>query len=239
MSTTWPGAAMVGSVAGGGASTGDRASRGRRAARMSADLRERAILETAETLLAERPLHEISTEDLARGAGISRSSFYFYFASKEAVLLSLLDRVTAEAEAARGAAQARVEDGTLAELCRAGIAAFHETFRAHRAVTLAAADARASVPEVREQWSRVMEGWIRDTEALIEAERPAPPPTRAAAGAGAGVPARDLAVALNLMNERVLHASFAGEAPAVGEDAVVDALVAIWVAAIRGPSVAT
>jgi AcrR family transcriptional regulator len=204
---------------------------------MSADLRERAILETAERLLAERPLHEISTEDLARGAGISRSSFYFYFASKEAVLLSLLDRVTAEAEAAREAALARVEDGTLAELCRAGIAAFHETFRAHRAVTLAAADARASVPEVREQWSRVMEGWIRDTEALVEAERPAPPPPRAAAAAA--VPARDLAVALNLMNERVLHASFAGEAPAVGEDAVVDALVAIWVAAIRGPSGAT
>jgi AcrR family transcriptional regulator len=197
---------------------------------MSADLRERAILETAERLLAERPLHEISTGDLARGAGISRSSFYFYFASKEAVLLSLLDRVTAEAEAAREAALARVEEGTLAELCRAGIAAFHETFRAHRAVTLAAADARASVPEVREQWSRVMEGWIGDTEALIEAERPA-----AAPYAGAGVPARDLAVALNLMNERVLHASFAGEAPAVGEDAVVDALVAVWVAAIRGP----
>ena len=194
---------------------------------MSADLRERAILETAERLLAERPLHEISTGDLAGGAGISRSSFYFYFASKEAVLLSLLDRVTAEAEAAREAALARVGDGTLADRCRAGIAAFHETFRAHRAVTLAAADARASVPEVREQWSRVMEGWIGDTEELIEAERPA----RAAA---AGVPARDLAVALNLMNERVLHASFAGEPPAVDEEAVVDALVAIWVAAIAG-----
>jgi AcrR family transcriptional regulator len=195
---------------------------------MSADLRERAILETAERLLAERPLHEISTEDLARGAGISRSSFYFYFASKEAVLLSLLDRVTAEAEAAREAALARVGEGTLADLCRAGIAAFHETFRAHRAVTLAAADARATIPEVREQWARVMEGWVRDTEALIAAERPAAP-------AAGSVPARDLAVALNLMNERVLHASFAGDAPAVGEDAVVEALVAVWVAAIRGP----
>jgi AcrR family transcriptional regulator len=198
---------------------------------MSADLRERAILETAERLLAERPLREISTEDLARGAGISRSSFYFYFASKEAVLLSLLDRVTAEAEAAREAALARVGEGTLADLCRAGIAAFHETFRGHRAVTLAAADARATIPEVREQWARVMEGWVHDTEALIAAERPA-----AAAAAAGSVPARDLAVALNLMNERVLHASFAGEAPAVGEDAVVEALVAVWVAAIRGPA---
>ena len=220
---------MVAVMASGGTAAGERASRGRRAPRMSADRRERAILETAERLLADRPLHAISTEDLARGAGISRSSFYFYFASKEAVLLSLLDRVTAEAEAAREAALARVREGTLADVCRAGIAAFHETFRGHRAVTLAAADARATIPEVREQWARVMEGWVHDTEALIAAERPA-------AAAAGSVPARDLAVALNLMNERVLHASFAGEAPAVGEDAVVDALVAVWVAAIRGPA---
>ena len=42
----------------------------------------------------------ISVDDLARGAGISRPTFYFYFASKDAVLLTLLDRVVAEADAA-------------------------------------------------------------------------------------------------------------------------------------------
>ncbi len=220
---------MVAVMASGSAAAGERASRGRRAPRMSADRRERAILETAERLLAERPLHEISTEDLARGAGISRSSFYFYFASKEAVLLSLLDGVTAEAEAAREAALARVAQGTLAEGCRAGIAAFHETFRAHRAVTLAASDARQTNPEVRELWSRVMEGWVRDTEALVAAARPGPP-------APGDVSPRDVAVALNLMNERVLQASFAREVPAIGEDAVVEALVAIWAGAILGPA---
>ncbi len=211
------------------AAAGERATRGRRAPRMSADARERAILETAERLLAERGLHAISTEDLARGAGISRSSFYFYFASKEAVLLSLLDRVIAEAEAARRDALARVGDAPLRAVCRAGIAAFHATFRAHRAVTLAAAEARAGVPEVRELWSRVMEGWVHDTEALVAVARPGPP-------APGDVPPRDLAVALNLMNERVLQASFAREVPAIGEDAVVEALVAIWAGAILGPA---
>jgi len=215
----------------GSAPAGERASRGRRTPRITADDRERAILETAERLLAERALHEISTEDLARGAGISRSSFYFYFASKEAVLLSLLDRVSAEADAAREAALARVGPAPLAEICRAGIAAFHETFRAHRAVTLAAADARTTVPAVRELWSRVMEGWVEGTATLIEDAR--------GRRAGPGeVPARDLAVALNLMNERVLHASFARDVPAIGEDAVVEALVAIWVGAILGPEAA-
>src|SRR5688572_25866239 len=76
------------------------AARGRRSARPSGDDRELAILATAERLLAERPLSAISVDDLARGAGISRPTFYFYFASKDAVLLTLLDRVVAEADAA-------------------------------------------------------------------------------------------------------------------------------------------
>ena len=62
-----------------------RAARGRRAARPSGDDRELAILETAIRLLDERQEHEISVDDLAKGAGISRPTFYFYFPSKDAV----------------------------------------------------------------------------------------------------------------------------------------------------------
>src|ERR1700712_2890043 len=75
-----------------------RAGRGRRAGRPSGDERELAILETAERLLEVRPLAEISVDDLARGAGISRPTFYFYYPSKDAVLLTLLDRIIAEAD---------------------------------------------------------------------------------------------------------------------------------------------
>src|SRR5213078_5343648 len=74
-----------------------RTTRGRRAPRATGEDRERDILATFERLLEERPLHEISVDDLARGAGISRPTFYFYFASKEAVLLTLLDRMVDEA----------------------------------------------------------------------------------------------------------------------------------------------
>ncbi|MCU1616028.1 MAG: regulatory protein TetR, partial [Frankiales bacterium] len=65
--------------------------RGRRRARPSGEDREAAILATFERLLAERPLSAVSVDDLARGAGISRPTFYFYFPSKDAVLLTLLD----------------------------------------------------------------------------------------------------------------------------------------------------
>ena len=76
----------------------DRALRGRRSARPSGDDREQAILATAERLLEERSLADISVDDLAKGAGISRPTFYFYFPSKEAVLLTLLEPVIVEAD---------------------------------------------------------------------------------------------------------------------------------------------
>ncbi|HEV2812824.1 MAG TPA: TetR/AcrR family transcriptional regulator [Solirubrobacteraceae bacterium] len=203
-----------------------RASRGRRAPRATGDDRERAILATLEELLEDRPLHAISVDDLARGAGISRPSFYFYFASKEAVLLSLFDRILAEGRAGQGDAIERLADDPPAQL-RQGILAFFETFRAHRAVTLAGAEARTTSAELRAMWSRVMEAWVDEVATAISSER-------ARGAAPSGVAARDLATALVCMNERVLHTTFAGDSPSVGEDDVVDVLVAIWLRAIYG-----
>jgi AcrR family transcriptional regulator len=201
-----------------------RSVRGRRAPRPSGDDREGAILATAERLLAERSMSAISTDDLARGAGISRPTFYFYFPSKDAVLLALLDRVVAEADEAL----ARVPDDLASDppkYWRGAIAAFHETFRAHRPVALACAEARVTNGEVRALWARVMESWTLLVVEAIEGERErgAAPP---------GLPARDLAVALNSMNERVLHATFAQDGPSVAEENVVDVLLTVWLNAI-------
>lgn len=204
-----------------------RPQRGRRVRRATGDERERAILETAERLLAERGIHEISVDDLARGAGISRPTFYFYFSSKDAVLLALLDRVVEEARASRGDALERHGEDPRDRL-RQAISGIYETFRAYRAVVLAA-DASSTRPEVREVWASVMKGFVEETTAAIEAER-------AAGRAPAGIAARELAIALNLMNERVLLATFAGYEPAVGEADVVDTLVAVWINAIYGGS---
>ena len=46
------------------------------------------------------------------------------------------------------------------------------------------------------------------------------------------MPARDLAIALNSMNERVWYATFAGDGPAVAEQDVVDVLLDVWLTAI-------
>ncbi|HVV07895.1 TetR/AcrR family transcriptional regulator [Amycolatopsis sp.] len=195
-----------------------------RSTRPTGDDREQAILATAEKLLETRPLREISIDDLARGAGISRPTFYFYFRSKDAVLLALLERVAGEADSRSLEVMAR-PPADPAEAWRACINVFYETFRSHRAVTLASASARATDGEVARLWSSVMNRWVDRITTVIEAER-------ARGAAPAGRPARELAVALNLMNERMLHATFAGESPTVAESDVVDVLLEIWLAAI-------
>ncbi|WP_233517935.1 TetR/AcrR family transcriptional regulator [Geodermatophilus marinus] len=200
--------------------------RGRRARRPSGDDRERAILTTAERLLEQRPLAEISVDDLARGAGISRPTFYFYFASKDAVVLALLDRVAAEADERREAALADAPADPR-EGWRRALVAVRDTFRAHRALTAAATQLLAGSAEVRALWAQVMEGFVAVTAEAIEAER-----TRGAAPPGP--PARDLAVALNAMNERLVQATLAGQQPAVAEDDLVDVLLVVWLRAIYG-----
>ncbi len=198
--------------------------RGRRTRKPSGDDRERAILETAEQLLEQRSLADISVDDLARGAGISRPTFYFYFPSKESVVLSLLDRVAEEARALRAAALEAGGDDTRA-IWRQSLAAIIDTFHRHRAVTLAAAQLLFQSEEARKLWARVIDGFVEDAAAAIELER-------ARGTAPPGPPARQLATALNWMNERVLLAAYTGQDPMMADDDILETLLTIWSRAI-------
>jgi AcrR family transcriptional regulator len=201
--------------------------RGRRSARAAGDEREQAILRTAERLLAERSLGEISVDDLAQGAGLSRSAFYFYFPSKSAVVLTLVDRMV-EQTAGAGTDTLLKIDSDPAGAWRGGIESFYATFGAHRPVIRAVTELSATNEEARELWSQVMEGWVEQVTALIGSslER----------DGARTIAARDLATALVQMNERVLHAIFVEESPAVDERAVIDTLTHIWVRSIYGAS---
>ncbi len=205
---------------------GPAGGRGRRAARPSGDDRELQILATAERLLEEKSLGAISVDDLARGAGISRPTFYFYFPSKDAVLLTLLDRVVAEADTAL-AAVFDSPAGSPREGWSRALSAYHDTFRRHRALTVAWPEARTRSAAVRELWAEVLERWVQRCATAIEAER-------ARGAAPAGPAARDLAIALTSMNERVIYASLSGDGPAVAADDVVPVLLRVWLTAVYG-----
>src|SRR6201991_2952955 len=204
-------------------------SRGRRSSRPSGDDRELAILNTAEKLLEDRLLSEISVDDLAKGAGLSRPTFYFYFSSKDAVLYALFEQTIREADAAFEQNNQALATTDRYELCRAGISVFFDTFTRHRGVTRAAHEVRASHPEVRELLARFMDKWLDSTTAIIEAGR-------AQGLAPTTLPARDLATALYLMNERALFASFTDEQPSIAQERLLDTLTHIWVTSIYGES---
>lgn len=200
--------------------------RGRRSARPSGDDREQAILATAEQLLEARPLAEISVDDLARGAGISRPTFYFYFKSKDALLLALLEPLIAAADSEFDGAIARVAADPR-RVWHSGIKAFFTAFGSHRAIARAGTEALAAGGEFRTMWNAFMQKWINQTAAMITAERErgAAPQT---------IPALDLATSLNQMNERTMMAALVGEQPSVPSDQVVDTLTHIWVSSIYG-----
>jgi AcrR family transcriptional regulator len=199
-----------------------------RRTRPSGDDRELAILNTLEYLLEERPFGEISVDDLAKGAGLSRPTFYFYFSSKDAVLLKLFEQVLAAADATLAEPSEQIPEDNPMDGWREGIYAFFDALRPHRAVVLAGLAATVTQPEIRAVWSAFMATWIDHTAALIAAER-------ARGAAPATIPAHDLATALNLMNERVMFATQGTEQPTLSEDAALETLAHIWTTSIYGP----
>lgn len=205
--------------------TAIRATRSRRSTRPSGDDRELAILTTAERLLEDNALADISVDDLAKGAGLSRPTFYFYFRSKDAVLLTLFERVIVEADSAL---EAMVADppADIRALWRTGINVFVETFGSHRAVSLAADAARTNT-DLRELWSRFMQKWVGHIAVVIDAER-------ARGAAPTTLPAHDLSATLNLLNEKMMLASFADERPSVPRERLLDTLVHVWISSVYG-----
>lgn len=201
-------------------------SRGRRAARPSGDERQQAILDTAARLIQQRSFADISVDDLAKGAGISRPTFYFYFASKDAVLLSLMDPLITRADTGFDNAMDSMPTEPH-EAIRRGIEIFFSSFGSHPATARAGAEAVNSSPEFRAIWAGLMQKWIGLTAALINAERQrgAAPET---------LPALDLATSLNLMNEKMMMATLADDRPSVEHDRVVDTLTHIWLTSIYG-----
>lgn len=198
----------------------------RRPARISGEEREHAILLTLERLLAEQSLHAISVDDLARGAGISRPTFYFYFASKEAVLVTLLERLVEETRQAQAEAPELLTSDPVGAW-RMALGVSFETWTANRDVIRAAAEARPSHPGVRDLWANLLESFVEQTAEAIEAERER-------GVAPAGLPARELALCLNRMNERVFETTLVEGELTLEEDRVLDALVDVWLRAIYG-----
>ncbi|HEY3006103.1 MAG TPA: TetR/AcrR family transcriptional regulator [Kribbellaceae bacterium] len=189
------------------------------------DRTSQAILDTAEKLLAERDLSSITIDDLASGAGISRSAFYFHFESREAVLYLLADRVLAELFASAEVWTSR-RGAEPADAVRRAIAGNLAIWRKHGAVLRAAVQVRETDPVMEQFWADVARRFIGATAQQIEADRelgialPGPPSAKQLAGA---------LVAMN--DETFYHQSKARKS---GDREVVETLTAVWLRAVYG-----
>jgi AcrR family transcriptional regulator len=192
----------------------------RRTARKG-DQTEQAILDTAEQLLSERPLASIGIDELAAGAGISRPSFYFYFASREAVLRTLAERITDELYRS-SEAWLRRSDESPEDAVRRTLEGNLALWRQHGAILRATLHARETDPELRRLWDAVSRRFIDATATQLERER--------AAGLAAPAPpdVRSLSAVLIGMNQSAFHEASLRRRSARADRELVDTLSAVW-----------
>jgi AcrR family transcriptional regulator len=97
--------------------------------RLAVDTRREQLLRAGVELLRTRSPDEISVDDVARGAGISRGLLYHYFADRDAFVVAVVEQASAELrEALRGDAGLRGR-----ERIEAAIDAFISFAEAHAA----------------------------------------------------------------------------------------------------------
>jgi AcrR family transcriptional regulator len=177
------------------------------------DRRELAILATARRLFTERPVSRVTVDELAAGAGISRSAFYFYFDSKAAVVTALLEEIADEMAAAT--ADWLAGSGPSEPPLRGSLETSARLWREHGPLLRQALIEED--PALLPFRSRILDGFVAKAAARIQRDRDA-------GLAPAGPPAEALADALVRMKFAVLASS---------PDAV-DTLVTIMRRAIYG-----
>lgn len=143
--------------------------RRRRRGPSKGDLKEAAILDTAWQLLAERPMSSITIDDLAGGAGISRSSFYFYFTSRDAVIRALAERTTRELSMA--VLEPMRSGGPARDVIASVVANLLARWRTHGPVLRAMDSLSERDPELLAFWDSISHEVVAELAAAIERER--------------------------------------------------------------------
>lgn len=137
------------------------------------DIREQAILDTAERLLSEQGYEAMTIADIASGAGITRGALYFYFGNKQDVITALVARtVEALQEKSRSAAHDAARG---AHAIDEAMARTEALWRQHGVVMRTAIDLASSVPDIDALWTETADIFI---DAITEILRHMGSPTR-------------------------------------------------------------
>jgi AcrR family transcriptional regulator len=152
-------------------------------------------LEAAERFLRERPLRELTIDEVMAGTGLSRPAFYVYFRDRHDLVLRLIAEIGSELFEM---ADKWLKGGDL----RGGVEGVVAVYAQHGPVLRAISDAAVDDPDVEEAYHGLVQRFIDATADHIRAEQKN--------GRATGMTARRSAAALVWMNERYLSMCLGG-----------------------------
>lgn len=200
---------------------GARAAAGRSSRRQRRDEARSALVRSALQLAETSPFRDLTVDEIAAGAGVSRSAFYLHFRDKHDLLLAAVEEVaSALYEMAdrwwRG-------EGPPAERVRRAIEGVVAVYAEHAGVLRIATEVSTYDEEVREAWRAIVERFIDAGADHIRSEQER-------GLISATVDATAAAEGLVWMTERYSYVYLWRQERSV--DAVVAALAPVWTAAL-------
>jgi TetR/AcrR family transcriptional regulator, ethionamide resistance regulator len=175
---------------------------------------EREILNSAEGFLRERPLRELTIDEVMAGTGLSRPAFYVYFRDRHDLVLRLISEIGSELFEM---ADKWLKGGDL----RAGVEGVVAVYAKHGPVLRAISDAAVDDPDVERAYHGLVQRFIDATAEHIRIEQ--------RGGRAEGMTARRTAAALVWMNERYLSMCLGGRNSRQARPReVADTLHQIW-----------
>jgi AcrR family transcriptional regulator len=181
---------------------------------------EQAVLDAMLALVKQTPYSELTVEEIARGGGISRTAFYFYFRGKTDLLLRAVDAVAADTY--REVDRWWHGEGEPRALIRDAIAATVGLYVDHADLLRVAHEVSAYDPEVRAYWHAMVERFTAATAEHLEREQ--------AAGRLRSLDPAAAAESLVWMTERCAYVFLGlGRRPPAE---VIETLATIWTSAL-------
>nr|WP_285900647.1 TetR/AcrR family transcriptional regulator [Frankia sp. R82] len=188
------------------------------------------LLAALEGLLAHRRFDGVSVVDIARAAGVSKASFYFYFTGKQAVLAELVRQAVRQGhEAAQPWVDPAAGSPHPVEGLRRGVTDGARLWRENAGVLRAIVESWGSDQELRALWLDQMNTFTEAAVTRIEAD---PAALRHLDGADL----RATAAGLTWLGERLYYLAAADIPPFDDPDVLIDTLLNAWTTTLYGRS---
>jgi len=179
-----------------------------------------ALVRALSDLTQDSSFRDLTIDEIARAAGLSRSAFYFYFEDKHELLMAAASRVADELY--READRWWHGEGAPEVLVREALTGIATVYARHSRLLGVAMEVSTYDDEVRAFWRALVERFIAATEDHLRAEQ--------AAGRAAALAPRGAAESLVWMAERCFYIYLRDGERSVEE--LVDQLSSTWMAAL-------